>query len=158
MAFFTKMSLGKNSFFDDNENTSDDEPGFLSSQNAPSSQKPAKDPNGYSELPVDVYNTTEQIIVVAQVAGVADEDVTISVKDDVLIITVEARAPMDEDLKPNFLHTSELFWGKSSRPVILPQTADVKKIKAKITDKILVVKIPKITEEPTGNVIRIELD
>lgn len=149
MAFFTKMSLGKQSFFED-----DTDQGYLESL-PKQEQLPQED---YAELPVDVYNTTGNIVVVAQIAGAKDEDVSISVKDDVLIITVDAHLPQDDDLIKTSLHTAELKWGRTSRPIILPQSVDIKRIKAKITkERILIVKVPKAGAE-REHMIRIELE
>jgi len=158
MAFFTKMSLGKDSFFDGEENTPlvEDDAGLMDMEEP--TPPPARQVSSDEELSVDVYNTPTHIVIVGKVAGVSDDQISVSVKEDVLTISATPTFPEDPDLRPEHLHTGELAWTMMSRPIILPKTANVKQIKARITkERVLIVKVPKIAQE-NEHVIRVELD
>lgn len=108
------------------------------------------------DLAVDVYNHDE-IVIVAQVAGVAKNDIHISVKEDVLTISGEIKKPEGLPHDKRYLHTQECKWGKFSRPIILPQNVDIRRISAKIAhESILILTIPKTKEE--DQIIRVEIE
>lgn len=109
------------------------------------------------DLKVDVYNEPLQIVIVAQLAGVDKNEVTVSVKEEVLTISGERKRPLGLQIDGKYLHTEECEWGKFSRPIILPQNADIKKINARMTkESLLVLTIPKI--DTSEQIVRIEME
>lgn len=147
MALFTKMSLKK-------------DPDF--SEMVPvSGADEARDDmlyNADKEMKVRVYNGTDRIIIMAEVAGVTDEDLQLTVKEDQLEISGTSRLPADlEELEP-YLHTEEFQFGPFSRSIILPQQVDLKRIQARMTrERILIITIPKIVQKKERE-IKIELE
>lgn len=108
------------------------------------------------DLPVDVYNDDEEIVIVAQIAGVSKDELSISVKEEVLTISGEIRQPLGLPTDKRFLHTQECVWGSFSRPIILPQNVDIRHINAKVvSDSILVLRLPKTSD--VDQVIRVEI-
>src|SRR3989338_6891157 len=75
------------------------------------------------QLAVDVYQTADDIIIKAMVAGVKPDDLDISITRDMVTIRgvrESAREVSDE----NFFF-KELYWGSFSRTILLPQEVEV---------------------------------
>ena len=147
MALFTKMSLKKDPEF------SEVTPGGSTME-----PRDAMLYNGDKEMKVRVYNGTDKIVIMAEVAGVADEDLHLTVRDDHLEISGVSRLPEDmADLEP-YVHTEEFAFGPFSRSIILPQQVDMKHITARMTrERILLVTVPKIAVKRDRE-IKIELE
>ncbi|EKD93157.1 MAG: Small heat shock protein [uncultured bacterium] len=106
------------------------------------------------QLSVDVYQTDNEIFIVAPVAGTSADQVSISITDDV--ITIKGRREMN---KRDLLHNAELyleecFWGPFSRSIVLPTAVDTGHVEAYFKNNVLTVRIPK-TERIRTRVIRI---
>ncbi len=97
--------------------------------------------DGMGQLAVDVYETDNDIIFVAPIAGVDPDDVEVSITDDVISVEGE-RKPADK-IDDDDYFVQECYWGKFSRQYILPIEVDAAKGKAEIKDGILTVTIPK---------------
>ena len=110
------------------------------------------------DLPVDVYNTPDTIVIIAQMAGVDADNVVVKIKDDVVTISGIRVKPMDAALEEAYLHTEECQWGEFTRPIILPQSVNIKKMKARLTkEKILILTIPKKVVDDE-HVVRVVLE
>ncbi len=107
------------------------------------------------QLSVDIYHTDTEIIILAPIAGVKEEDIQLSLTEDVLVIKGErsAKAEVPEE---NY-YTKECFWGNFSRSIVLPKYADVKGISATFENNVLEIHIPKSEEEHT-KIIKIKVD
>ena len=119
---------------------------------------PAKDEKATTErevgqLSLDIFKTEKEIIVLAPIAGITKDDITISVTDDVLIIK-GVRVPKYEVVEEHY-YTKECFWGSFSRSIVLPLEADGKKISASFENNILEIHIPRKELEKT-NIIKIK--
>jgi len=114
--------------------------------------------NADKEMKVRVYNGTDRIVIMAEVPGVADEDVHLTVRDDQLEISGTSRLPTDmQELEP-YLHTEEFQFGPFSRSIILPQQVDMKHIQARMTkERILIITVPKLVQKKERE-IKIELE
>jgi HSP20 family protein len=97
-------------------------------------------------LPLDVKETTESYEVTADVPGVQKEDVKLMVKDGVLTITSERKAPAKQETDK--VRREERFVGTSQRSLSLPENADEDNIKARYDNGVLHVIIPKLPESP----------
>ena len=78
--------------------------------------KPVKKEVG--QLSVDIYHTENSIVILAPIAGVKEEDIEISLTDDVLVI--KGIRPEKEQIKSDNYYTKECFWGNFSRAIVLP--------------------------------------
>lgn len=95
-------------------------------------------------LSVDLYETDDEILILAPVAGSSMEDLSVSVADDVLTI----KGTRSLSLAPNFEEISqECFWGDFSRSIILPDSADTSKVEATFKDNVLKITIQKLKYE-----------
>lgn len=108
----------------------------------PWSDEAPEEEESVGELAIDVYQTDNDIIIKAMVAGVRPEDLDISITRDSVTITgkrEESRRVEQE----NYIHT-ELFWGAFSRTIALPEEVDIEEAEASEHHGLLVLKLPKV--------------
>ena len=94
------------------------------------------------QLAVDVFQTADEIIVVAPIAGVSIDDIVINITDDVLVI--KGVRDFKFTVEDSDYFTKECFWGGFSRSVILPEAVDSSRVTASFKNGILTVRIPKV--------------
>lgn len=94
------------------------------------------------QLSVDVFQTASEIVIVAPVAGVKLDDLSINITDEVLTIKGQRNFQFNVSMSDYF--TQECFWGNFSRSVILPESVDVSKVTSSFKNGILTVRIPKV--------------
>jgi HSP20 family molecular chaperone IbpA len=94
------------------------------------------------QLPIDVYQTPNEIVIRAFVAGVRPDELNVSISRDVVVIdgSREDRSQVTED---NYFH-QELFWGGFARTIPLPQEIDVENSSAGAKDGLLTIILPKL--------------
>ncbi|MER3406821.1 MAG: Hsp20/alpha crystallin family protein [Patescibacteria group bacterium] len=96
-------------------------------------------------LSVDIYYKDNNLVIVSPIAGTSKENIEIIVQGDVLIIKGRRSAP--ENIEEEDYLRKECFWGPFSRTIVLPKSVDKNNIKAFYENGILIIKIPKTTEE-----------
>lgn len=94
------------------------------------------------QLSVDVFQTASEIVIVAPVAGVTLDDLSITITDEVL--TIKGQRNFQFHVSGSDYFTQECFWGNFSRSVILPEAVDVSKVTASFSNGILTVRVPKV--------------
>ena len=112
--------------------------------NAASRPAPLNDdaPSSEGQLPVDVHQTANDIIIRAFVAGVRPDELTISISRDMVEIS-GSRMERDQTASPDYF-TRELFWGSFSRTILLPQEIDVEASSASAKDGLLTIILPRL--------------
>ncbi len=95
------------------------------------------------QLTVDVYQTSDEIVIESPIAGVEPDNLDISITNE--SVTIKGKREHAERVKEEDYFYQECYWGKFSRSVILPQEIDSEKAQATIKNGILVVRLPKIT-------------
>lgn len=94
------------------------------------------------ELPVDMYQTNDAIIIKALVAGVSPTDLDISITRD--MVTVRGiREEYQETNDDNYFHR-ELFWGSFSRTLLLPEEVIIDEAEAQEKHGLLEIRLPKL--------------
>ena len=94
------------------------------------------------ELPVDMFQTRDAIVIRALVAGVSPEDLNISITRDMVTLKgmrEEVREVADED----YYHR-ELFWGSFSRSIVLPEEIVIDEAEAREKHGLLEIVLPKL--------------
>ncbi|EFK97806.1 protein containing Heat shock protein Hsp20 domain [sediment metagenome] len=108
----------------------------------------AEAPEG--ELAVDVYQTNDSIVIQAMVAGVASEDLSVSVTREMVTIKGKREAPKGIASENYFYQ--ELYWGAFSRTILLPAEVETEDVEATEKHGLLTVKLPKIDKEKKATV------
>ncbi|MES2668211.1 MAG: Hsp20/alpha crystallin family protein [Patescibacteria group bacterium] len=94
------------------------------------------------QLPVDVYQTANEIVIRAFVAGVRPDELNVSISRDMVVI--EGSREERDSVDDSEYFTRELFWGSFSRTILLPQEVDVDACTAGAKDGLLSLVLPKL--------------
>lgn len=94
------------------------------------------------ELPVDMYQTNDAIVIKALVAGVSPNDLDISITRDMVTIR-GMREEYQETNDDNYYHR-ELFWGSFSRTLLLPEEVVIDEADAQEKHGLLEIRLPKL--------------
>jgi HSP20 family protein len=99
---------------------------------------------GEWEPKVDVAETKDAITVKAEVPGVEQKDVSISLQDNVLTIKGEKEEEKEE--KDKRYHRVERSYGAFARVMRLPAAVDASKAAASFKDGVITITLPKAPE------------
>jgi len=92
-------------------------------------------------LPLDVYETGDDVMVEATVPGVKTEDLDVTVQGDVLTIRGETKS--DESVNEEKYHRRERHFGRFARQVALPTGVDSGRAEANFENGVLKLRLPK---------------
>ena len=90
---------------------------------------------------LDVYQTDDEIVIKAPIAGVKPEDLDISITNDT--VTVRGKREHDMTVRDENYFYRECHWGSFSRQVILPVEIDADAALASLKNGILAIRLPK---------------
>jgi HSP20 family protein len=91
---------------------------------------------------VDMYATANELVVKAELPGVSDKDITLSITGDMVSLRGERRWESQEKEQPDFLR-AERWYGKFERALPLPFPVQPDKVKAAFKDGVLTITLPK---------------
>lgn len=94
------------------------------------------------ELSVDVYQTPNEIIIEAMLAGVKPEDLQISITRD--MVTIKGRRDGNTQISDDDYFYRELYWGAFSRSILLPHEIEIENVEAVEKHGLLIIRLPKI--------------
>lgn len=93
---------------------------------------------------VDMYETKNEVVVSAELPGLNEEDVHLSITGDLLTIQGERR--WNDDAKDGSHYRRERWFGTFERTLSLPMPVEAGQVKATYRDGVLTVKLPKVEE------------
>lgn len=97
------------------------------------------------ELPVDMYQTGDAIVIRALVAGVSPDDLDIAITRD--MVTIKGRREeLQEAVDDDYYHR-ELFWGSFTRTLLLPEEVLIDEAEAQEKHGLLEIKLPKVDKD-----------
>ncbi len=102
------------------------------------------------QLAVDVYQTGDDIILKAPIAGVSPQDLEISITDE--IISIKGQRKEIEEINRENYFSQECYWGSFSRSYALPTAVNSEKATASLKNGILTIKIPKLEKTKTRTI------
>ncbi len=97
------------------------------------------------QLAVDVYQTKDNIVIKAPIAGVKSDQIDISVSDDML--TLRGERIDEKEVDREHYYVQECYWGAFSRSIILPVATVAEEAQASLKDGVLTVTIPKAVQD-----------
>ena len=106
--------------------------------------------NEEMELTVDVYQTPTDIIVQTMVAGVKPDDLELTIARDV--ITIKGKREENRNIDEENYFIKELYWGKFSRTILLPQEVEPEEVEATEKHGLLTIKIQKVDKDKKNSI------
>ncbi len=103
---------------------------------------------------VDIAETDGAFEISAELPGIDEKDVDVSVADGVLTIQGEKKA--EHEKKEKDYHQIERSYGSFQRSLTLPSTIDIEKIAASFDNGVLKIELPK-TEEAKPEVTKVKV-
>lgn len=103
---------------------------------------------------MDVAETDKEIAVTAELPGMEQKDIDISLHDGMLTVKGEKKHQNEE--KKDGLYHAERSYGSFSRSVVLPAEVDEDKIEASYKDGVLKIRLPK-TEPQKAQAKKIQI-
>jgi HSP20 family protein len=97
--------------------------------------------SGFANLAVDVSETDKAYTVSAELPGMKEKDIEVSVSDDMLVIKGQKEQEREEKDKSHYL--SERSYGSFQRMFSLPRDTEASKIEARYQNGVLTVSVPK---------------
>ncbi len=97
------------------------------------------------ELTVDVYQTSDMIIIKSMIAGVRPEDLDVTISRD--SVTIHGKREAERIDNEDDYYVRELYWGSFSRTIQLPEEIDVEESEAVEKHGLLILKLPKLDKK-----------
>ena len=95
------------------------------------------------ESPVDVYETDDEVVVIAEIAGILEEEVEIVVDGKVLVLSGERKPSIG---RPGRLYSQmEICHGPFRRELLLPADVNPDEARAEYSQGMLEIVLPKVT-------------
>ena len=94
--------------------------------------------------PIEVFEKEDKFVVKAELPGMNEEDIDVSVVGETLTIKGEKRT--ESEVKEEDYHCCECSYGSFFRAITLPSTVDADKVEARYEAGVLEVSIPKAPE------------
>lgn len=101
------------------------------------------------ELPVDMFQTADSIIVRALVAGVVPEDLDVAITRD--MVTIKGRREENQEVPDEDYYHRELYWGGFTRTILLPEEVLIDEAEAKEKHGLLEIILPKVDKERSAH-------
>ena len=93
---------------------------------------------------IEMVEKEDKFVVKAELPGIKEEDVDVSVVDDTL--TIKGEKKTENEVKEEDYYCCERSYGSFFRSIGLPSNVDAKKIEANYEDGVLEVSLPKAVE------------
>jgi HSP20 family protein len=104
---------------------------------------------------VDLFEENNDIVVKAELPGMTKDDIEVTLIDDT--ITISGEKKKEEKAEKKNYYRWECSYGSFSRTFTLPAEVQKDKVKTKLKDGVLEVRLPK-TEEAKKKEIKIKID
>ena len=96
------------------------------------------------QLALDVYETSDMLIIKARVAGVNKSDLDVSISDNQL--SIRGTLNSGDDPEAVNYYVQECYWGEFSRSITLPVQVKEDEIEATLKDGVLTIGFKKVQE------------
>lgn len=96
--------------------------------------------------PVSVSETSDELLLTAELPGMTEDDISIDLENNVLTVSGQKNEVREEGDEERRYHVYERHFGSFNRSFTLPRTVDPNDIRATFDNGILTVKMPKVAE------------
>lgn len=103
---------------------------------------------------VDMHETKDSFLLMAELPGVKQGDIQVSVEGDTL--TLKGERKRETEVKEDQYHRIERSYGRFERSILLPSVVDPNQVKATYRDGVLEIQLPK-KEEVKPKEIKVEV-
>jgi HSP20 family protein len=148
-SFFERLT-GSMSMDDSYDSFEEDRQELPTNGRQPHAHAAPVEEEGAGELSIDVYQTPNEIILKALVAGVRPEDLDISITRD--MVDIRGKRVEQKEVNEDDFFYRELYWGSFTRTVLLPQEVDVDSAEATEKHGLLTIRLPKINKDRQAKV------
>ncbi|MDD5082494.1 MAG: Hsp20/alpha crystallin family protein [Dehalococcoidales bacterium] len=93
---------------------------------------------------IDVFEKDDKIVVKAELPGMKQEDIDVSIEGNTL--TIKGEKKTEKEVKEDNYYRSEFSYGSFFRSIPIPSSVDPNKIEATYEDGVLEVSLPKMPE------------
>jgi HSP20 family protein len=93
---------------------------------------------------IDVFEKEDKFVMKAELPGMKEEDIDISIVGDTL--TIEGERKAESEVKEDDYYYCERSYGSFSRSIAIPSNVDAQKIEANYEDGVLEVSLPKTSK------------
>lgn len=104
---------------------------------------------------VDIFEEKGDVVVKAELPGIKKEDIDITLTDET--ITISGEKNKEEEVKKKDYYRWECSYGSFNRTFSLPAEVQPNKVKTKMKDGVLEIRIPK-TEEAKKKEVKVKID
>ncbi len=108
------------------------------------------------QLAIDAYQTEDDIVIKAPIAGVQSEDLEVSVTDE--MVTVKGERHDEQAQSRDNYFCQECYWGSFSRSYVFPVAVDADKAEASLKNGVLTVRVPKLEKSRARSVTVVAQD
>lgn len=105
---------------------------------------------------VDVSESDKEVVVTADLPGIDEKDIDVTLSNGVLTIKGERKAEKEEKDEKKSYHRVERSYGLYSRSIALPGEVDENKVKADFAKGVLTIRMPK-TDRAKSRVKKISI-
>ena len=108
-------------------------------------QKPVRQPMDIMELPIDLIENEESLVLCAQVPGFDPKDITVDITRE--LVSIEIKTVQNYKKEDGDMIYQELYLGGYSRSLMLPTEVDVEESTAEVKDGFLRIEMPKVNKK-----------
>ncbi len=101
---------------------------------------------------VDIYETDDAVVVEAQVPGVKEENVEVTIEGNILTISATVQTTEEEKNKRKTIYKSTRQ-GSFNYSTSLPRIVDASRAEAEVSDGVVKVSVPKVEEEKPKKIV-----
>lgn len=96
----------------------------------------------YYNPPIDIYETSKEFIINAELPGMTKEEIIISIADDVLYIKGERKIEEKRNKLEMCYYHMEINYGPFERRIRIPRNININKMKISLKNGILTIILP----------------
>jgi HSP20 family protein len=104
--------------------------------------------------PIEVAYRDGNLVVSAELPGLKDEDITVGIQDDAIVIQGERE--FEQEKEENGIHRTELRYGRFYRAIPLPEGAKTEQARAEFNNGVVKISVPVPEEKVNSRQIPIE--